>query len=189
MKNVLEINVPSIRSYPHYAFMFGVVYADDYNFDEFCHQYIQLSYNTISERIEFNIGTNIYAYICSAPYMERYCYIRQDVFSDKRVQVEFIKKMIDMKCYVYFLVDVFFIKLYKEWYNKCHMAHDILVYGYDEEFFYVADCFTNGIYSLEKIHYSELVYANLDDGMNDWLCGIHCLKKKRESVCWNENKS
>ncbi len=174
MKKILELEYPIIRSYPHHANLIAGIMTNDFDFDEIAPHYIQIVYNNNINRSDFNYGMDILSYIKNYPYVDSYCYDRNIIKKKWKNYSNFVIDMIDRECYVHMLIDTYYVPLYKEWYNKFHQLHNIMIYGYDDSFFYVADCFENGIYSFEKMCKDNINKAELSNESYDWLDGIHC---------------
>ena len=74
--------------------------------------------------------------------------------------ISFFKKAIEMKNYIYLIVNRKYIKAYR---TNSHTSHDMMIYGFDDEMnrFHIADCFVNGKYA-----YSTCTYKELFDAIN-----------------------
>lgn len=68
--------------------------------------------------------------------------------------IEFLKQEIMNSRYIWLNVRKKYLSVYKE---KSEKNHDIFVYGFNDEqqIFYVADFFEKGVYSQQKVSYSE----------------------------------
>lgn len=176
----LNVRQPIIRCYPHHANLTGTITINEFDFDELSPHYLQLIYNKDNNRIDFNYGMDILGFIKNYPYVDSYCYDRKIVETRYKSYSEFIENMINNECFVSFLVDAYYISVYEKWYMTYHHLHDIMVYGYDENYFYVGDCFVNGVYTYEKIEKNEIDNAVLEKDEYDWLDGIHCWRPKED---------
>jgi|GEM_PF-4052106 len=172
---ILKVAVPTLRCYPHHANLFSTICNNDYDRIMMATNYIQLAYNTIIDRIDYNYGFDILEYYKSYPFTENQCYSRKMITKKWKNNCEFIKDCIDHDGYICLLIDRFYISAYKNQYYKAHDTHDIMIYGYDDTYksFYTADCFLNGVYSFEKVTYDEMEDATLSQDEYDWLEGIH----------------
>lgn len=184
MQKILEVQNPIIRCYPHHASLIACLMSNDFELNEILPYYIQIVYDKDIERCDFNYGMDPLNYIKNYPYVDSYCYKREVIKKKWKTYSEFIEEMIEEDCYIYLLIDTFFVSAYKEWYKKYHLIHDITIYGYDENYFYVADTFENGIYSFSKIEKSEIDKGEIDENIFDWLDGVHCWKlKEKMNLC------
>lgn len=67
-----------------------------------------------------------------------------------------IARLIEKDFYLFFLVDTFYVDGYVS-YKKKHIVHDILVYGYEDDFVYVSDYFDFSLKGKRKIPFKNLV--------------------------------
>lgn len=180
MQKILETEDPLIRCYPHHASLFSGLMSNDFELNEILPSYIQIVYNKDIQRCDFNYGMDILNYIKNYPYSESYCYKRDIIKKSWKAYSEFIIDMINQSCYVHLLVDTFYVSAYKNWYKKYHEIHNITVYGYDDEYFYVADMFEKGKFSFSKVPKRELDESELSDKEYDWLEGVHCWRLREK---------
>ncbi len=96
----------------------------------------------------------------------------------------FIKKAIDLEYFVYFSVDVYEIEAYTGWYHNIHMNHDLMVIGYDENEFYIADFFGMK-YSVKKCLIEQLIagYTGFDEKRgNSGFADIYLLQTDKDYI-------
>ena len=81
--------------------------------------------------------------------------------------IEFIKESIDLGYYVIYPLDTIYLACYDN-YKKYNMCHRPLIYGYDEDSFYIADFF-EGKYCFRKCLIPEILVAfnNADESLSD----------------------
>lgn len=89
-----------------------------------------------------------------------------------------IRNLLQKNFYIFFLVDTFYVEGYVT-YKKNHSIHDILVYGYEDEYVYASDYFDFQNKSNKKILFSDLIegYQKVPEGA-DYGRGIVLFKNK-----------
>lgn len=179
---VLPVGQPDITAYPHHAHLFSILNGIDeqgkYKLPWLCNNYIQLEYE--SGNIDFSIGYDI------LPILENCAWLVKDSISFEMIKkkwsdvVGFIVDAIDTGHYVYMEVDEYYIREYDN-YNKKHLSHTILIYGYNEisKEFFVADFFKNRKYYFAKATFEE-VKKGYDNAPTTFLQGIFLFHKRDE---------
>lgn len=89
-----------------------------------------------------------------------------------------IKNLLEKNFYVFFLVDTYYVEGYVT-YKKKHVMHDLLIYGYDEQYAYASDYFDFQYKKNKKILFSDLAegYRYVPEGA-DYGRGVVLFKNK-----------
>ena len=94
-----------------------------------------------------------------------------------------IKNLLNKNFYLFFLVDTYYIESYTS-YKEKHIYHDLLVYGYENEYVYVSDYF-----NFRTKHKEKITFASLIEGFNNvpkaWDYGRGVVLFKNETVSEN----
>lgn len=148
----IELN-PVIKTYQNSAFPFSVLLAQDSDTIYFAlNNFTQLYFRNYAKKAPFNFNYSWFKYWKC---IDVHNIIRSDYIKIWRMPiVELIKHSIDNGGYVYAIVNEFYIP-HRKSYMKFNYDHDILVYGYDEEKFYILGYDENVHYSATEVSFSE----------------------------------
>ena len=72
--------------------------------------------------------------------------------------IQYIKNSLLNNWYVFIRIDTFYINEYEN-YNTTHMPHGLIIYGFDDDGFYISDFFKKNYLSTGKCSYKELTDA------------------------------
>ena len=158
---------PTITAYPHYSFMCSIIETTDLGRQWMEQAYLQIaSYTYHTPRDDYKdfrllfypgagIGDGDLWNIC--PLIDKVTLPREAIDYDC---IDFVKKWIDREWYISLYVNQFFrTDLTPE--NPV-IIHPILVFGYDKEYIYCADCFEKWKYGVKKLTYAEFNCAVID---------------------------
>lgn len=163
LKKVLPVTYPMITSYTQHAHLLSILSNYGHTYPWIFSNYIQLYCN---EDYKHNWGDFYFPF----PYELRPSDTCKWIFTQKIHRevvnykweniINFIVESISSNNYVHTMINYFYVPLSSR-YNKVHLHHDILVYGFDldEEVLYVSDFFIAGKYSYEKIKISDFIKA------------------------------
>lgn len=180
---ILPIGYPDITAYPHhahlYAIMNGIDKYENYKLPWLSNNYVQLEFE--ADNLDFSIGFDILPLLENCPWLIKDS-ISYEMISEKWDNIiDFLIDAINIDYYIYIEVDEFHIKEYDN-YQKEHLSHTILIYGYDDitKEFYVADFFKNRKYYFAKVAFEEIKkgYENMP---TTFLLGVFLLRKKDNS--------
>ncbi|MEK3824795.1 MULTISPECIES: BtrH N-terminal domain-containing protein [Paenibacillus] len=180
-QKVLPIKYPLITSLPAFANTNAILctYEEAY-YPWFIHNHIQL------------VGwgnPEVYLQFYTPVFREYYRLFTMHHY-EKRVLskwcdniVQFIIDAIDDGNYVYLSIDQYYISSYRS-FNKWHGAHDMLIYGYDQErgIFYIADFFDT-TYCFSEADFKSVNKAFLSPySEGEWFKGVQLLKFKDHKI-------
>lgn len=173
----LPIEYPLFTLYSHHANIFAILKNNEYDIPFLLNHYMQLAYNKSIDRMDFSIGLDILAFIKNYPLVYVESINRKRIKYKWSSVIEYVKRCLEDDYYVYCLVDTYYIPCYKQWYLKKHIAHNILIYGFDnKKNFFVADNFVNGKYSFDKVKFEEFEKGYNGQIEYDWFEGIVMIK-------------
>lgn len=177
---ILKVCYPFIKCYPHHANLWATIGDSDYKTCALSTNYLQLVYDRLWNRIDFNNGLDIVEFVRNYPLINMKCYDTSLIEEHWGYYSKFVVDCIDNGFYVYLIIDRYYIAAYKDKYGR-HSVHDMMIYGYDMEqkLFMVADYFDNQ-YDYQKITFHELDQARKSVGDSDWLKGVYTWKKNEE---------
>ena len=103
----------------------------------------------------------------------------------------FLKQMIDMQYYIFVYLDTYYIPTYWTYKNQ-HKIHPVLVYGYQDNTFYISDFFRDGKYSFEECTAIEIDKGishliNQCESLYDWEKDFNLIKPKPSKANFNIN--
>ena len=160
----LQNNTPYVSTIPEQSNIMSIIHKDNRNWNWFINYFIQL---VISKDTEYSLSLNFcygdnYSLLKTIPILDKYCLPRNMVEMQKNIG-EFIRNAIDLGYFVYFSVDEYEIEYY-ELYQKKHANHDLMVVGYNEDTFYIADFFDTR-YSVKNcaVEQMEAGFNNYDE--------------------------
>ena len=168
MRQVLQLEYPTITSYPGRAYYFAIMEKDVRIYPWLMENFIQteslLDLETFRCDIDFFLPPQLRyssnmaheAQNAFCPYIDNFS-INSEIIGSEQL-VEFIKKAIIQKYYIIIDVNTYFISAYTD---KAERLHDMLIYGFDdsEELFYIADFLKNQKYGVDTCTYTELINA------------------------------
>jgi hypothetical protein len=184
IKKVLPVNYPMITSYTQHAHLLSILSNYECTYPWIYSNYIQLY---INEDYKNNWGDFYFPFpyelrpsdTCKWIFTQK---IHRDVVNCKWESIiNFIIECINSNNYVHTMINFFYVALSSR-YNKVHLNHDILIFGFDlnEEVLYVSDFFGVGKYSYEKISFLDFsrAYSSYSLSKNqDYLNGMVYLYK------------
>lgn len=180
MRKLLNISYPYIKCYPHHANIWATIGDSDYKSCVLSSNYLQLVYDRLWNRMDFNNGLDIIEYVKNYPLVKMKCYDAKIIDEQWEYYSKFVVDCIDKGYYVYLIIDRYYITAYLNNHGN-HSVHDIMIYGYDMEhkLFMAADYFDSQ-YEFKNISFEELEQARANLGDNDWLDGVYAWKKKEK---------
>lgn len=175
-KKILPMKYPWITSLPVFANTNAILVNYEDYYPWFIHSHIQLvAWETPEIYIQFY-----------TPVFREYYRLFKMHHYEKRVLSkwcdnieQFIIDAINEGHYVYLSIDQYYISSYES-FGKRHGAHDMLIYGYDQQrqVFYIADFFRT-IYSFEEANFESVNKAFLSPySEGEWFKGVQLLKLK-----------
>lgn len=154
---LLPIQPPMITGYVHHGHVLSILAHYPESSDWFYSNYIQLycHRNFKDSSVPFNFfiydeliyeadkqryTTGLSHYLNSIPWLSAEKISRQRILQMGRDCVSFLKECIHAECYIFTYIDEFFIP-HTPFYQKNRFAHQVLIFGYDDEAgtFQVAD--------------------------------------------------
>ena len=106
-------------------------------------------------------GTGYEFCFCIPFFPYRKCFKRHTLDLNPKLNnvIDIIINHINKKCYVYLVADEFYLSGTKN-YNKNHVFHDLLIYGYDEQerMFYTAGYNEKKEYSVNTCRFEDIVF-------------------------------
>jgi len=141
---ILNVNPPLINCYTKYGTLFSIIPESDQLSNWVNSNFIQLVYN-----ISWDIYTfNNHSFLLSECPAIGYFQLSKNLFTRlyRGSLIDLVKSILDSNEYVYIFVDRHYISTDCDNYQKHHLIHELLIYGYDEkqDIFYIADNFDDG---------------------------------------------
>lgn len=177
-KKILPIKYPYITSLPAFANTCAILSAhEEGNMSWFCHNHLQL--------VAWD-DPEIYIQFYSPLFREYYKmftlhHYKKEVFIKWDIDItQFIIDEISNEGYIYLSIDKFYIPEYTS-YKLDHIAHDMLIYGYDktERIFYIADFFQT-TYSFSTTSFNNVENAFISEySEGEWFKGVQVLQINR----------
>lgn len=166
--NILPVVYPPINGYTHKGALFSMLMAREeckpWVFSNFIQIYtLKDLYNKGIRTGTVDFFYNLYGdwncfYLKAIPWI-RFKSIPYDFFKLIKTDiVDFIKTCINKNFYFFFEIDMYYIPAYTMNFNKKHLLHQLLIYGYDDDkkIFYMGDN-TVGKYNLDQVTYEEII--------------------------------
>jgi len=190
MKKILKIAPASIHTFSHNIVLLTILETSSLT-----EPWILSHYTNLFFTRKGNTGDFFSAYDGDWQYFEhktcpwiRYLRYDRNLLRDHCDIINLCKSMINNDTYVYVCVDEYYISNYTSGNGKSHFLHPVFIYGYDDEeqMFYVADHFSNGVFSSQKIRISEFQTAyNSEFQEQDFLEGIVGMQLRKSSACFH----
>jgi hypothetical protein len=190
----LPMKFPVITCYPNHANLLSVISRNENYVHWFFNNYIQLfvDKNDLKRNyLRIDFFTNDPWMTC--PWIHSQKISRSIIEKMHKTSIIdfFIESLMD-NCYIYVIVDTFYVSKYQSFYNQDHQVHDLFIYGFNSEkkVFYAADNFLEGKYSYEAIPFSEIeeAYNQVKDlDLEDWLEGVQLLSYREKNIFWGLN--
>ena len=163
MMKHLKLDVPFIKTFPNLTHVLAITQDIHSAKTWFINNFIQLQ---INEDVSYS---NLNANFCFGDLLNPFIkcpFIKTEVISkefieDYRITLySIIKRSVDLGQYVCIPADWFYIPN-SEYYQKKHIAHEVLISGYDSENgeIEISDFFRNGYYSTERCAIENLTEA------------------------------
>ena len=137
----LPFELPYISTIPEHSNIMAMIGHNSANWLWFLNYFIQLRIDKDTRSklcLNFCYGDN-YKLVKDMPFLETHNLPRK-LLNTYDGFASFVKKAVDMEYYVYVSIDRYEIPAYEE-YHKEHKNHDVLIYGYDEAGYDIADFF------------------------------------------------
>lgn len=162
MKNVLDLEIPCVRFDQDYAFPSAIMSSDQSYKNWVYSNLVQMYY--IIERDTFNIS---YFYLGRNPnpinvipllsYQEIHKQLLKSIGGDA---IQFLHTMINAGYYFACLMDEYYVP-YRGSYQKEHLEHGIMCYGYDDDngMVYIAGYTADGHFGSQCLSYSDFSRA------------------------------
>lgn len=165
----LPFELPYISTIPEHSNIMAIIGHNSVNWLWFLNYFIQLRINKDTRSklcLNFCYGDN-YKLVKDMPFLETHSMPRK-LLNTYDGFTSFVKRAVDMEYYVYVSIDRYEISSYEE-YHKKHKNHDILIYGYDETGYDIADFFKEN-YEASRCSAKELDqgYGGFDSGRDNF---------------------
>lgn len=152
----VELN-PVIKTYQNSAFPFSVLLAQDSDTIYFAlNNFTQLYFRNYAKKAPFNFNYIGFKYWKC---IDVHNIVRNDYVKAWGMSiVDLVKRSIDNGDYIYAVVNEFYIT-HRKAYMRYNYDHDILIYGYDEDKFYVLGYDESVHYSATEVSFNEFENA------------------------------
>ena len=161
---LLPIKHPPLTGYVHHAYPLSIILNNPASLPWLYSNYIQLHYDPTqgNSALAFNFFHYYYphngGFIC--PFLKHMWFSKRMIVEFGRLDT-FIKDSIDRGYHVYFFCDEHYIPNRSSHLNGTHLAHDILISGYDEKSreYAMQGYDENGTYRLSKATFEQMEMA------------------------------
>ncbi len=171
---------PLITHIPFDNCIFSLLNDDDDSFlNLIMNHYIDISFESVENDFFYNFKNN---YPWNGYEGIKYSFIPRIILEANQIEytnliLSFINQGFNVLCYV----NEYYIKAYPLRYQKRHVSHEIMLYGFDleKQIFYVKDFFDLFTYSENIVTFGELTdsFVNYHKTMNTMDTGIAAMKK------------
>ncbi|MDF2988524.1 MAG: hypothetical protein K0R50_4034 [Eubacterium sp.] len=171
---------PLITHIPFDNFIFSLLNDDDDCFlNIIMNHYIEISFESVGDDFFYSFKNN---YPWNGYEGIKYSFIPRIILEANQIEytnliLSYINQGFNVLCYV----NEYYIKAYSLRYQKRHVSHEIMLYGFDleKQLFYVKDFFDLYTYSENIVTFSELTdsFLNYHKTMNTMDTGIIAIKK------------
>ena len=164
MKKILPITIPPVIGYLHHAYPLSILANEEAYLPWFHSNYIQLycppNFQNPSRNrtMKFNFYRRPDQRVSFSPYLKVQLLNRDLIFKSPTDILPFIVACIDKGYYIQPTVDEYFLPDSAA-YQKRHLVHETLIYGYDKQTFVGIGYNKNGDYASYHIIFSELEQA------------------------------
>lgn len=151
----LQYGIPYIATIPEQSNIMSIIDKNNENWSWFLNYFIQIMINKntkYSLDLNFCYGDN-YSLLKNIPILDKY-FLPRDIVDMKWNICAFIKEAINAGYFVYLSVDEYEIEAYSL-YNTKHYNHDLMIVGYNDEKFDIADFFKSQ-YSVKQCTSKQL---------------------------------
>jgi len=163
MENNLPMAYPPINGYTSLTNMLAILYGNtDIHIPWFYNHYVQLVSSKdpmmrLSGNFYDDININFIPIANSCPFIDVQRFNRRTIGLSSTVLTEFVEHQINLGYYVQFFLDQYFLSC-SEYYQKEHLFHQTLVYGFDKEEkkIFITDFSYNNKFVMTSISYDEL---------------------------------
>ncbi len=165
-KVILPLGEPLVQAFNEYGYLFSIIRSkDSLNYKKLIVQYFTNLFCVPEEYSEYKHILSFYPdrherLLRTCPLLESKLYSRSEVINQQEKLINKIKKYIDMGYYVTVYVDLYYISC-SESYQKRHINHNIMLYGYQEQekVLFVIDTFRSFKFEASQILYAEFEQA------------------------------
>lgn len=164
MKKILPITIPPVIGYLHHAYPLSILANEEAYLPWFHSNYIQLycppnfQNPNRNRTMKFNFYRRPDQRVSFSPYLKVQLLDRDLIFKSPTDILPFIVACIDKGYYIQPTVDEYFLPD-SAVYQKRHLVHETLIYGYDKQTFVGIGYNKNGDYASYHIMFSELEQA------------------------------
>ena len=164
MKKILSITMPPVIGYLHHAYPLSILANEEAYLPWFHSNYIQLycppNFQNPSRNrtMKFNFYRRPDQRVSFSPYLKVQILDRDLIFKSPTDILPFVVACIDKGYYIQPTVDEYFLPDSAA-YQKRHLVHETLIYGYDKQTFVGIGYNKNGDYASCHIMFSELEQA------------------------------
>ncbi len=163
---ILHLGIPMIDAFNEYGHFFTVIhYENNSNYKKLAAQCFTNLYCVPDEFSQFKCILSFYPnrhteLLEDCPLVTYHSIERYEILKQGKGICDKIKELLNEGYYLTFYVDLFFLPC-SESYQKNHLNHKIMVFGYDEEQmkFAVIDTFRNFKYAASEVSFDELETA------------------------------
>ena len=158
MKKELFINQsPLLSGYSFYGGLFSILPNSENIMPWVYSNFIQLKYLLENDLVFFDRYRSL---LDGCPFISHYILTKSDLEENgEQSLVDVIKNKIDYGAYCFIYIDRFYIPFHKMWYQKGHLTHEMLIYGYDDQKqeFLCSDNGDNGMYGHFTCTFAEVL--------------------------------
>ncbi|PYG90196.1 butirosin biosynthesis protein H-like [Ruminiclostridium sufflavum DSM 19573] len=158
MKRELFINrSPLLSGYSFYGGIFSILPDSEKIMPWVYNNFIQLKFILENDLVFFDRYRSL---LDGCPFFNHYVLMKSELEErGKQFLADIIKDKIDNGAYCFIYIDRYYIPFHKMWFERGHLTHEMLVYGYDDEKeeFLCADNGDNGNYEYFTCSYSQLL--------------------------------
>lgn len=183
IKKILFVREPAINTLNMYGFLFSII--PESAMPWIYNNFLQLNYVLDWNMLIFKETDSIFE-MC--PAFEYYSVPEELIHKDDKGHClkKIVTDMIDNDEYMFVYVDRFYLSFDKQCYQKEHLQHQMMIYGYDDKYLYIADYEIMRKFVFAKCSFEEFYEGYIHLILTDdtaYMGGVKILQVNKKNKC------